>query len=650
MSESAVPPEGEERPTWLSRAVRVLEAAAAIVAALATLVAGGNAVLKELVGEDPWAAGVATVGGLVLLAGLTTGWLMSRAGARNWFTRLWGRLWPGLLWLLVVVTAMGVVSLALTFDRWLALRNDPCAQPLELTVMAPPEDVAVYETIAREHEADVAVEGCPPVRVGVRAAPPVSRIGAALAAGWRSADGVRLIGPRPDLWIAESAAVADVVLAAPGRASAVAAERLGSVATDDLVLAVPEAQRRTVEGALAAATADGPAATRDLLLRHFTQDGRHIQRPDPLISGAGLAAMPVLGRSGVFGSVDRAESVLREADPLRHADPLELLCRFRDDTTLDPAADPAAISSESERPRRSALVIPAHLRRGYQDGLRGRCPAEPRPGKWEQLPLTPSIGTLDYPAVLLTWPGRAGSARAEAARALAQRLASERGLRAHGFGPPVGGSVSATASAAADGAEEMRAALAAATRAERSVAIALLLDGSGSMRTHLSRGVGAVERILDALHSTDEVSLTVPRRLAGGGDGPPEIRQEYGLETAALQADNIRRYVQQWTPRAWDLDLDTAVGLLAAARADADVFVAVTDTAPGTSADLSDVVENLRDRVSALATESRLAVVNVGSVPCPPALPEPGGEPAPVTCVELADLDAGRLLLWARSR
>ncbi|GAA0381215.1 hypothetical protein Acor_02910 [Acrocarpospora corrugata] len=38
----------------------MLETSAAVVAALATLVAGGNALLKELVGDDPRAATAAT--------------------------------------------------------------------------------------------------------------------------------------------------------------------------------------------------------------------------------------------------------------------------------------------------------------------------------------------------------------------------------------------------------------------------------------------------------------------------------------------------------------------------------------------------------------------------------------------------------------
>ncbi|WP_061295701.1 hypothetical protein [Herbidospora cretacea] len=640
MTESTPPAEGEERPTRLTKAVRFLEAAAAVVAALTTLVAGGNAILKELVGDDPWAAQLATAGGFVLLVGLTVGWLMSRRGIRNRFVGLWRKAWPGLLWLLVVVTAMGVVSLGLTFDRWLALRNDPCAPPLELTVMVPPEDVGDFDALAREHEAGLAVAGCPLVRVGVRPAPPVSRLAGAMAAGWRTGDGARLLGPRPDMWVAESTAVADAVLTVPGVAQGVAAQRLGSVATDDLVLAVPEAQRRRLQDTLAGAAAAGPAETRDLLLRHFTQEGRQVRRADPLMSGTGLAAMPMIGESAVFGSTAEAESRLRAADTSRYADPLELLCRFRDGTMLGPATTTAT----SEELRRSALVVPAHLRRQYQDGLRDRCATPLGQGQWEQLPLVAPLGRLDYPAVLLTWPDRRGAARAAAVRRLALWLAAEQRLGSRHFGPPAPAGPSPSQTLA-----DLRTALAAAVRAERSVAVALLLDGSGSMRAHLPGGVGAVEDILDALRSTDEVSLTVPRRLAAGGDGPPEIRQEYALETAALQADDIRRYVQQWTPRAWDLDLDTAVGLLAAARADADVFVAVTDTAPGTAADLRGTVSGLQRRVSGLATEARLAIVNVGPSPCPGALPEPGDQDASVTCVRLADLDVERLLTWARS-
>ncbi|GAB1822653.1 vWA domain-containing protein [Herbidospora sp. RD11066] len=634
MTESTPPDEGEGRPTKLGRAVRVLEAAAAVVAALGTLVAGGNAVLKELVGDDPWAARVATAGAFVLLVGLTVGWGMSRAGVRNRFVGVWRKAWPGLLWLLVVVTAMGVVSLGLTFDRWLALRNDPCGAPLELTVMVPPEDVRDFEVLAREHEAGLAVAGCPPVRVGVRGAPPVSRLAGAMAAGWRTGDGVRLLGPRPDMWVAESTAVADAVLTVPGVAQGVTAQRLGSVATDDLVLAVPEAQRRRLQDTLAGATAAGEEETRDLLLRHFTQEERKVRRADPLLSGTGLAAMPMIGESAVFGSTAQAESALRAADTIRYADPLELLCRFRDGTMLGPSTTTAT----SEDLRRSALVVPGHLRRQYQDGLRDRCPAALGQGQWEQLPVAAPLGRLDYPAVLLTWPDRRGAARAEAVRALARWFTVEQRLRTRFFGPPAPAGPSPSETVA-----DLRTALAAAVQAERSVAIALLLDGSGSMRAHLAGGVGAVERILDTLRSTDEVSLTVPRRLAAGGDGPPEIRQEYALETAALQADNIRRYVQQWTPRAWDLDLDTTIGLLAAARADADVFVAITDTTRGS-------VTALQERVSGLATESRLAIVNVGPSPCPDALPPPGADDVPVTCVRLDELDVEKLLTWARSR
>ncbi|WP_066363791.1 VWA domain-containing protein [Herbidospora mongoliensis] len=642
MTESTPPAEGEERPTRLGRAVRVLEAAAAVVAAIGTLVAGGNAVLKQLVGDDPWAAQVATAAGFVLLVGLTVGWGMSRAGVRNRFVGLWGKAWPGLLWLLVVVTAMGVVSLGLTFDRWLALRNDPCAPPLELTAMVPPEDVDDFAAMAREHEAGLAIAGCPSVRVGVRGAPPVARIGDALAAGWRTADGVRLLGPRPDLWVAESSAVADAVLAGTSVAHGVAAERLGSVATDELVLAVPEAQRRILQDTLAAANAEGAGETRDLLLRHFTSEGRKVQRPDPLISGTGLAAMPMIGESAVFGSTEAAEEVLRAADSRRFTDPLELLCAYRKGTMLGPAT---TSSEASEELRRSALVVPDHLRRQYQEGLRDRCPEALGPGQWEPLPVVAPLGRLDYPAVLLTWPDRRGAARAEAVRALARWLVTEQRLRGRHFGPPAPAAASPSGTPA-----QLRAALASAAQAEQSVAIALLLDGSGSMRRHLADGIEAVEKILDELRSTDEVSLTVPRRLAGGGDGQPEIRQEYTLETAALQSDNIRRYVQQWMPRDWDLKLDTAVELLASARADADVFVAITDTAPGTAADLSDSVADLQRRVRGLATESRLAIVNVGSSPCPEALPEPGdaARDAPVTCV--SDLDVGQLLTWARKR
>ncbi len=61
-----------------------------------------------------------------------------------------------------------------------------------------------------------------------------------------------------------------------------------------------------------------------------------MQRADPLMSGTGLAAMPMIGESAVFGTTAEAESRLRTADTRRYADPLELLCRFRDGTMLGP--------------------------------------------------------------------------------------------------------------------------------------------------------------------------------------------------------------------------------------------------------------------------------------------------------------------------
>ena len=356
---------------------------------------------------------------IVLLAvsvGLVLAGLASLVRVRTyvrWFKASWT--WGRAHWVIVLVVA--VVGLAGSTGAALALQSArSCEDATEVAVMVPEDGAAGFAAAADAFERDSTTPfSCPQYHVTTFGVGwPALR--AAFASGWEDTSGQGAtasldLGPRPDVWIAESGAQAAIVAAeAPGQSFTVSGRTL--VAGSPLVLAVPE-----------------PHAEQ---LRATTGPGDTVQE---LIAAAGAAGLDVV-RANPDTSFASALHTVRlydasDAEALRS---LELdLGRALERVGLPVGTDSALLCrldalSGAEPPRVAVLTS----ERAMVDGGTA-CPASG--GTESDAALVPfypdSALSLDYTAVQLGWAGgEPAGRRAGAASAFVEWLGTAEGQAA----------------------------------------------------------------------------------------------------------------------------------------------------------------------------------------------------------------------------
>ncbi|WP_157555738.1 hypothetical protein [Herbidospora yilanensis] len=543
-------------------------------------------------------------------------WRRRAAGRERRLPRWWPRgriaaVWPSLRMGAAGVVAGGMVlALAQTAPAgWQRLQAwiGQCPMPREIVLSVPSYEVPAFDLLARQFTLDRAANRCAETRLKVVAAPPVTGLLAALRNGWRTPDGVRLIGPRPDLVVVESRDIANLLAAAGAPV-----EDAGPVGYAEIAVGVPETLRNQVER-------EAGGVSLDSVLRFYARPGRNFARPDPLITGIGLTATAGLNARRVFPNPEAAEDKMRELPEEMgdafwkdQADPISLLCNLQRDYE----------SRRNTLLRRSAFLLPRHLMEDYNNRPGQICPGgdQNRGRLW--IPDIPSLAALDYRAIRPAWPDRDSAGRSTVVRELAGWLRARAVTPAPEAQPaPAGGALAA--------------AMEAIGNREQRLDLALVLDGSGSMQRHLPVTVRAVGEIVDALRPTDRISLDIARRPSR--DGRPQIYNAYPSDLAGSQGGQVVGYLAQWTPRDWDLDAASTIAGMG--NRPMDVMVIVTDTSPGKQADLRRITAEVVEQATGKPSDAPVYIVNVGGTACPPALRSDHAGESGVFCVEAAGFD-----------
>jgi len=421
--------------------------------------------------------------------------------ARDTLRDRWGRL-PGalrgtvpmaLVMVITVGAGLAIPRVRTAVDFWW----HGCRPPPTLRVLTTSESLDAVSALATVYEQASADErdGCAAADLYVYAADPET-VREALLSGW-SIESLRLIGPRPDVWLPDSTVEAGRVLAdaqETGAASPIASSR--SIAVTPVVLGLP-----------AATAADDPERwvrrTWSELLDEVAQERLPVVRPAPTRSLTGAIATEIVYRSvaaarpvpvtkAEAGDIDRGleRAVGRALDrgtyPL--GDAQALLCRHRAETA----------------PAGAVLVTEQQLVR-YNQGLAlgESCAAERAVPDAKKLVAAYPRDTLalDHPLVELDWPNDAArqvAAGREWRRWLGTR-AGRRALNDVGLRPSAGKSGSlpvveplterwgarpdALFVRVSPSAASVGAALENYAVASRPARTLVLLDTSGSMRT-----------------------------------------------------------------------------------------------------------------------------------------------------------------------
>ncbi|MFC8799163.1 substrate-binding domain-containing protein [Promicromonospora sp. NPDC057138] len=320
----------------------------------------------------------------------------------------------------IVVAAVTVALLAGSASAAVALQSArSCEDPTEVAVMVPEDGAAGFSAAADDFERDSTTPfSCPRYHVTTFGVGwPALR--GAFASGWGAAPGEAGatsldLGPRPDVWIAESGAQVDIVAPGGQGQGFEVSDGRTLVAGSPLVLAVPEPHAEALR-----ATTE-PGDTVQELMAAAAASGLDVVRANP---DASFAA--ALHTVSLYADSDAAALEALELD-LGHA--LEqaglpvgtdgaLLCRLDE-------------LSRTEPPRVAVLTT--------ERAIGGRGAACPASGAGESdaalVPFYPGAGLgLDYAAVRLSWAdaGPAGR-RADAASAFVEWLRTNEGQAALG--------------------------------------------------------------------------------------------------------------------------------------------------------------------------------------------------------------------------
>jgi Ca-activated chloride channel homolog len=559
------------------------------------------------------------------LAGLST-LVPARA-----YARLAGAVWKWVGGHWVPVSVLGALALAVVVVwTWWVASGESCEDATEVAVMVPEDGATGFAVAADAFGRDSFTSfGCPRYHVTTFGVGwPALR--AAMASGWQDAsdeDGaVSLdLGPRPDVWIAESRAQADLV-ATEGAGQGFAFVESPVVAGSPLVLAVPEPH------------ADD--------LRATTEPGDTVQE---LVRAAGAADLDVVRANPdtSFASALHTVGLYADAD----AEALELgLGRALEQVGLPVGTDSALLCrldelSQDEAPRVAVLTT----ERAMVDGSVG-CPAsDADDADVELVPFYPEpVSGLSYTAVRLDWAGGEHERRSRAASAFVDWLGTAEGqaaldgdVRVRGLGgqPPSGqdgplpGLQDAPVVEPTAGPVPYARVLAAEEQyrtARRPARVLVLVDSSASMgrpadgdRLRIDVAQRGVLGALGHLSGSDELGIWSFSGSAGSSPrtlldltASEEARNEAPARLGRLRPEGhtpLYDAVDAGTSYLVDLDGDGA------ARRHLTAVVVLTDgenlPGDGAGADLtaSDLVRSARAEA---ATGVRVYVVAVGEASC----------------------------------
>jgi Mg-chelatase subunit ChlD len=608
------------RPWWgdhRTTVVVVLGTAAGICAAVMSVVDRGTQIVLLVV----------TVG--LFLAGLAA--LVRMRTYARWFRAAWR--WARSHRMVVLVVT--VVGLAGSTGAAVALESArSCEDPTEVAVMVPEDGAAGFTAVADAFERDsVTAFSCPRYHVTTFGmAWPALRT--ALESGWGAAageDGATSLdlGPRPDVWLAESGVQAELV--APRRAgTGFTLSEPVVVAGSPLVVAVPDQHA----GALRATA--GPGDTIPELMAAAGTAGLDAVRANPDTS---------------FAAALHTERLYAESEPATH-EALELdLGHALERVGLPLGSDGALLCRLDElsgtRPPQVAVLT---SERAMID-RRAACPATADGGGDAALvPFYPGSALgLDYRAMRLDWADAGPSQRrTDAAAAFVEwlrtsagqtALVQEAGVRGLDGRPPSGpdgrlpGLEDAPAAKPAAG-------LVAATRvgatedlyhdARRPARVLVLVDSSASMgrpadgdRQRINVAERGVLGALTHLSGSDEVGIW---SFSGdAGSSPRPVLDLTASDLAEREAPALLRELEPdgRTPLYDAVDAGTShlVGLDpdGASRRHLTALIVLTDgenrpgTGPGSELSAQDLMVSARAEAAAGV---RVYVVAVGEASC----------------------------------
>lgn len=568
---------------------------------------------------------VATIG--LFLAGLAA-FVRARTYAR-WFAAAW-------TWARghrLIVLAVTIVGLAGSTGAAVALQSArSCEDATEVAVMVPEGGTAGFAAVADAFERDATTPfSCPRYHVTTFGMGwPALRT--AFGSGWGAApgeDGAASLdlGPRPDVWLAESRAQADLV-APGGTGTGFTVSDVALVAGSPLVVAVPEPHAQALR-----ATTEPGDTVRELMAAAATA-GLDVVRaaPDSSFTAA-------LHTERLYAETDTARREALELD-LGHA--LEraglpfgtdgaLLCRLDE---LSGAEPPRVAVLTSER---------AMVDRG------AGCPVSVgSDGDAELVPFYPGSALgLDYRAVRLTWAeAQPSGRRADAAAAFVEWLGTSAGQAALGEEAGVRG-LDGRPPSGADGplpgledapVAEPGADLVAYTRvasaeeqyrtARRPARVLVLVDSSASMgrpadgdRQRINVAERGVLGALTHLSGSDEVGI-----WSFSGNARSSPRPVLGLTTSAVAASDAPGHLSDLEPRgrtplydAIDAGTSYLVGLNpdGASRRHLTALIVLTD---GENHQVGGAALSAEDLMRAARAEAaagvRVYVVAVGEASC----------------------------------
>jgi hypothetical protein len=321
-----------------------------------------------------------------------------------------------------VIIALSAVLIATGVQSWVD-HDATCGEPIDLRVVTNLEDVVPLIDAAGRYVADKSKQGCRAATITVTGNSSIDELKDGFAAGWTSPGSdlsdndcahvparVTLLGPRPDIWIPGSSAVAAAVQAdvtardiCPESAHPVRAKAdldiKGSVGSSPVVMGVftdanrPELGRVPGKQHLAS------------LLSAFRNNQviNSVTRPSADSAESALLSTPALYkalREGGWGGGEKQEAEKRlDQGSIPASDPASLLCHFRGDDArgLSPPSDTAVIVTES---------VLARYDHGDALGEEAACQGRKPSPKWGLYPYyTDDLPVIEHPFVHVRWPG-----------------------------------------------------------------------------------------------------------------------------------------------------------------------------------------------------------------------------------------------------
>jgi hypothetical protein len=442
---------------------------------------------------------------------------------------------------LAAVTGAAVVFSGWTMAGWSQTRLSACEPPVELRVMAAAETLRTMRAKADEFAAEQA-EGarCRPVHVTVFGAPALRPLTDAFITGWLDDNAdlspLATVGPRPDLWLASSRAIADYMTVSDAKGAHARTTSAGAVSP--LVLAISRNARRLV---------DGPLESWEDVVGRVRDNGVTLLRPSPESSDVAVIATTALYGPSHNGEERhrREQQVSPPGVPLADVD--QMLCGVRRRLIEDPGY-------------KVALMVPEHSLADYARGapLGGACTHRLN----HQETLAQSLDVVrprrtplfDYSIVQITWDDEQDPERERLAGLFRDWLAGQGPRLGKGFERPGGPSTVEPVDVA-----RLETAYNEIDAARRPRTLLFALDRSGSMKAPVSGGtaIGRARDLIDEaagwLGAGDQAGLWVfpgqdgrePSVLAGltsGEEAARSLRSAIGGDDVAATGGTTPLY------------------------------------------------------------------------------------------------------------